>query len=136
MEHDRIQGYTPMIYDHDLTEESTKEQSKLFHGTIVNCVSYKVSSSLELRLRGTNTRNFRVEVIYYKQYDVDGDNWKSVVDFFELLQDLLWSELGGTWNSTVDYYVNQDAPPVIDMQTIGGRRCWVGRSVFMATKGI
>ena len=40
MEHDSIQGYTPMIYDHDLTEESTKEQSKLFHGTIVNCVSY------------------------------------------------------------------------------------------------
>lgn len=136
MSHASILAITPKIYDHDLTEESTKEQSKLFHNTIVNAISYLVTSSLELRLRGNDTRNFVVDVTYIKQYDVDGANWKAVSDFFSTIENLVRTELGGTWNSTVDYYQNQSAPPSISLGTIGGRRCWIGKYRFIATKGL
>ena len=132
MGHDQIVAYTPQIFDYDLTEESTKEQSKLFHDTIVNCVSYVVSSYQQLRLRGTNSKHFEVKVTYYKQYDVDGDNYKSIADFFELLQTLVWSELGGTWDASVDYYQLQEGPPSIRVDTIGGRKSWVGEFLFRA----
>lgn len=131
-----IQDITPKIYDYDITQESMKEIAKLLHETKVNCISYLVTRAQRLRAMGQIEQTFDVAITYMLEYDTDGESWKACADAFETIDSQVITALGGTWDSTVDYYRLQSAGPIINLQQVGGRSVWVGRYTYQGFKNL
>src|SRR5690606_14137076 len=72
-----------------------------------------------------------VQLFYYLEKDIsDTDyNYNSVIDRLETVDGLVISQLGKTWNSTVNYYEMTDARAPVLVE-IDGKRVWRGQYTY------
>lgn len=125
---------TDKIYDYDITQESTKEYSKLRYDQQLNFFLYLVTKGSKVLMMGQTLEEFAVEIRHTREADVPGANWKAIVSAIETIVGLVQSSLGATWNDTVDYYRIQDGPLTIIGQTLENKPVWTGSYKFFGYK--
>lgn len=117
--HASIQALTSKILEQDTTENSHKEISKLRHDTKINFFAFRVRRSMEV-LTGQKYRlRFFIDISYTRWADPNGANYNAVLDGIEVLQELVLTELGSTWNGLVATSEPQKDPPEISVVSIG-----------------
>ena len=78
--------------------------------------------------------NYTVQVSYFLETEPTGDNFLSVRDTLETILGLVISELGDTWDSTVDYWKPDLNPPQITQIFFDKKPVWKGVQNYFATK--
>jgi len=137
--HATIQALTTKIYNYDLhamIEDSTPHLAKALEDTLVNFIQYRVTKSWEFGQTGSYIFKFLVEIEYYKQANLDGTIDNSIEDAFETIAGLVASELGTSWNATVDHYEPQEGPGEIAETAIDGRTVYKGSYSFTGTQTV
>ena len=139
--HATVQAYTTKIYDYDITSRSQKEAAKFRHNTSINFLTYITTRGHEMKELGSIGAtsalvhfNFQVEIRYYLEADSDGEGFNAVIDRLGTIDGLVVSQLGKTWDSTVDFYRPQQEPPTINLIELDGRPVWLGVYRYFALK--
>jgi hypothetical protein len=128
--HASIQAITTAIIYHPITQTSESEVDDLYFGAEVNVIEVLISRAIELVMTKEELTSYSVRVSYYKEQDPGSTNYADARAFFETLYPLVKSELGTTWNGTVDYW-NINAESVdAEETTIDGRACWKVSATF------
>ena len=132
--HGTILDITPRFYPYDVSAESEFDVEKLCDDGVVNFFLAKTQRLAEPILTQQTRYTFSVEVQYYlQQTDVAESTYQAVRDTLESLDDLVRSELGKTWDGTVDYTPGGRPTPIRQV-VISGRQCWTGSIVFTGIK--
>jgi hypothetical protein len=77
-----------------------------------------------------------VDVQYYLQQEESASStYNMLVDRLEAVDDLVRSELTGTWDDTVDYY-NGGIASDVSVVPIDSKACWKGGFVYTGTKTV
>lgn len=127
-----IQGITKKANAFEMIQDSETALEKLHYGGAVNAFCYKAVQINEQRLTRTILHTHVVTVDYYREQDPAGMNWKAVRDALETLATTVRTQLGNTWQGSVDYWRYRDTEPEIEQVTIGSTPCWRGRVVYEA----
>jgi len=128
--YDSIKTISPKAYPFEVTEESEKEVSRLYHAGEINFWMYLIARSHEFQVTNRLTYNFTVELSYYREMDPEGENWTAVRDNLETLFGVVRSSLGNTWQSTVDFWRPQAGIPNISLVKLGGKQVWRGVYIY------
>lgn len=133
-----ITSITTKVLDYELVLDAQREALRIRLGTVINFFSYVVSRSYEpVMVAGASNlvlMKYRVDVKYHleQQQTHIHQNYR-VVDRMGTLQSVVTSQLGKTWQGTVDF-----GGPLGDVdvfvQEIDNRPCAVARQIFTATK--
>ncbi len=139
-----IQAITSKAYQFDLLANvaSISEDAMMFHNQKINFFTYTTSRRSETgSIRGTNTSaaryqySVRVDYHLFKDVSEPDFNFNTSIDRLEALDDLVLSELGKTWNSTVDYYeLSEFRPP--SLRTLEEREFWTVGYTYTGIKTI
>lgn len=138
--HATVQAYTTKIYDYDITARSQKEAAKFYHNTSINFFSYITTRGHEVKEMGGSSLsaiahfNYQVEIRAYLQADTDGSNFSAVIDRLGTIDGLVVTQLGKTWDSTVDFYRPQQEPPTLNLIELDGRPVWLGVYRYFAQR--
>lgn len=136
LEHATIQAITPRYFLFEVTQNSEAETDRLFFGKELNYIQCIVTRSNEFQALGELQYTYTVDITYTRRFDVDGDNYLAVVDFFDTLFSLVRTELGDSWDSTVDYWRPQEGPAEITQIEFENEPAWRGAYRFTAFKKI
>lgn len=122
--HADIQDITEVLIEHDISEDSFHELARLRSATTrdVNFFAFRVSRGIQYMINNKISLLFSINISYVRRADPDGLNYNSALDAIEVLQELVVSELGTTWSSTVGGSMPQVEPPSISVTTIGEER--------------
>jgi hypothetical protein len=118
-QHADILAVTTSILEQEITEVTHKEISRLRFATKINFFSFRVRRGIETLMAGKYRLRFFVDISYTKWADPDGANYNDVIDGIETVQDLVMSELGGTWDGLIASSEPQDGAPEVSVVTIG-----------------
>lgn len=129
-----IVAMTPNIFMYEVLADSQFTVANLYHEAEIRFFTCKVQRRSEPLPVNQTRYTFSVTIEYYRQQtDVAESVYNDVQDHLETMDDLVRSQLGKTWNTTVDYY--QGAQPIrIDSVRIDGKDCWRGGYVYTAFK--
>lgn len=126
-----ITAITPKIYGFNITDDSERETSRLIYQTELNYIQYAVQRSNARAMTSQLEYQFLVDVVYTRKFDVAGENWTAVRDFFDTLYALVHSSLGNSWDGTVDYWREQEGPAEITQIDFEGEPAWQGKYRFI-----
>ena len=139
-----ILAITPKAYAFDIIANiaSISEDSLLYHEQQINFFTYIASRKSETgSIRGSNTAASRfshtIEITYNLKKDIgEADfNYNALIDRLEIVDDLVLSELGKTWSSTVDYYeLTEFSPPTL--KTLEDREFWSAGYTYTGFKTV
>ena len=143
LQHDTIQAITSKTYLYDITAalKSTTESVLLYEDAKINffkllCSSTRDTSSLR-GSQGLSRQVFTIEARYYIEKDIldAAQNYNNAIDRIEALDALVISQLGKTWNGTVDFgeMVGILEPTLVDLD---GREVWTCGYQYRGTKTI
>jgi len=123
-DHADIQDITEVLIEHDISEDSFHELARLRSTTTrdVNFFAFRVSRGIQYMINNKISLLFSINISYVRRADPDGLNYNLALDAIETLQELVVSELGTTWSSTVGGSMPQNEPPSIAVTTIGEER--------------
>ena len=139
-EHATVLAYTTKIYDYDITARSQKETARFRYNTGINFFTYLTTRGHEVKEMGGASSsaiahfNYQVEVRYYLEADTEGTNFNAVVDRLGTIDGLVVTQLGKTWDSTVDFYRPQQEPPTIQLIELDNKPVWLGVYRYFAQK--
>lgn len=125
--HATIQAITTKILKYEHTDASETEVEDLYYGEIVNFFECIITRSYGARKIGSSQRAeniYLVEIRYTKEKDTEGESYRDVIRAIETINTLVETQLGLTWNNTVDYFNRQDSSPTITESKVAGRQCW------------
>lgn len=117
-----VLALTDKIIEHDLSEETHVELSSIRFNQEINFFAFRVRRAIEPLMGEKNRLLFLVDISYTMQADPSGVNYNLVLDGIELIQDLVFSELGSRWTNTVGGSAPQAGPPNISVSTIGDEK--------------
>lgn len=131
-----ILAFTGKIFPYEITQNSGSEKKALYSDGQINFVEYVITRNvIPFEIGGGDsavTFDFLVEIRYTREQDAKGLNFGLIRDFYDTLQTLVLTDLGGSWNSTVDYYEPQGEPPKIINELVADRECWRATYSFKA----
>ncbi len=125
-----ILSFTTAIYPYEQTLGSEFEVTKLYYGQEINFISYQVSFLKAFGVTGEVVTDYSVTVSYTRAQDTTGASFTSIRDFFEELFSTIDSNLGATWDSSVDYWLPPDAALEISDITIDSQPCWTASATY------
>ena len=139
-QHTTILAITDKIIKRPYTTLSEKEYQNLYLDKRINFIealttrSQRYNETANILGRATQYE-FRILINYYKDYESDtsGAAYGAIRDFFETLFSLVVSELGNTWDSTVDFWKPQEQQVEITDLEIDKKRTWKGSFTYIAT---
>ena len=135
-EHATVAAVTDKVYAYDVSVESDLDAARLRYEGTINFFLYKVTRLHEPLAFGTTRYTFTVQVEYYlQQTDASASTFNTLVDRLEVVDDLVRSELGGTWGNTVDYYQGGRPSPVTSVR-IDNLACWRGAYTYTGIKTV
>jgi hypothetical protein len=138
--HSSIKALTTKIYNFDLesvAELSTAHKSLMYYNQRINFFQYRVTKARQFGLSGGKVMyKYPVVIRYYREatIDLDGSVFNAVEDAFETLFTAVQSQLGTSWNNTVDYYEIQVEPASVDATLLDDKLVWVGQYSFQGIK--
>jgi hypothetical protein len=142
LDHATIQAITTNSFTYEVTDGSQAEIDLLAYAQRINYIELLVSRAIgpqELGGAAQAECKFEVEIRYTRQKLIEGDtlngaSYAAVSDFFDTVIGLVYSQLGVSWSSTVDFYTHQDGPPKVSEVPVGGVPCWRGSYTFTGTQ--
>lgn len=120
--HADILDITDVVIEHDLAEDSWNELTKLRYNQEINFFAFRVSRAIVYLMGSKISLLFSVNISYVREVDTEGANYNACLDAIEVLQELVLSELGSTWGSTVGTGYPQQTPPNISVSSVGEER--------------
>jgi hypothetical protein len=131
-----VQDITDKIYLHDVFVESESDFAKLVHAQKVNYFTCVVLREHEAMMMTQTRQRFQVTVTHYlQQADQEDSNFNPVLDHLALVDDLVISSLGSSWDSTIDFY-NGSSLTKPEIVNVNGIRCWRAGYTYLGTKTI
>lgn len=139
-DHATVIDYTTQtfLYDVDQNIKAGVEVGDLYYLQQINFFKCLVFRSRITPVVGGGTSNvtrfvFDVELSYYLEKDLSdsGINYNNVIDRLEAVDSLVISQLGKTWDSTVDFaeMINAQGPQII---TLDEKDVWRGTYTYRA----
>lgn len=132
-----VQGYTTNQYNYDIvntTNESINNTSLFYIDGQLNFIQYVFTKDTNFGMIQEKTETFNVIINYYREIDIDGDNYHAVTDFFDELFEVVRSEIGYFWNDKTDFYTVGSVS--VGADELDGRACWNGSLEYTGTKNI
>jgi len=129
--HASVRAITEQVLKYEFTDSSERENSRLFYRGELNFFEFVLTRSANRPLIGGANKQFSVyaaEVRYTIAKDSDGANFRKARDAMITVVDRVHLGLSHSWNATIDYYDNQEAPSEILEAQIAGVDAW--RTVF------
>jgi len=130
--HADLIAYTENIYFYDILEQSQKQKEKYYYKQEINFITILVSRAVRLEIANCETHIFEVIVNHYREHDRDGENQASIKACMETIERLVRTELGKTWDGTVDGYSLDETPSRLDPVIIDDKECWSTQRIFTA----
>ena len=128
-----ITGYTNRLYDYDIV--STEAVSQVGHDAnfmqagYVNFAQFVFSKTHNFEMTCQVRETFNVDISYYYQVDIDGDTFKSCTDFFDDLFTVVRSELGTSWDSTIEFYTMEDV--AVNPGLLTDKQVWIATQRYI-----
>lgn len=121
-------------YDYELVESQESEVAKAYLDGKIDFWVYIVASTKIPITTGQYEERFQVIVRHWVQQkdDVDGANYKQLIDDFRTMNDFVQTNLGESWNNTVQTF---DGPgiPTPSLVNFANIPCWFAEVVYNAT---
>lgn len=139
--HVSVKNITSRIYLHDVNVDSAFNMADLYYGTpnslpTINFFLCLVTRQQEPQIMGNTRYTFQVRVEYYLQQEETSSNtYNMLIDRLEIVDDLVRTELTGTWDDTVDFY-DGGTTQEVSVVTIDNKACWKGGFVYVGTKTV
>lgn len=139
LQHASAQAFTTQMHLFEINDQSEHALELIRYNTEINfvqCLIARAQRSGETsRPAGTSVQyDYTVEVRYTREAEPSGANWTAVIDFFDTLQSLVLTQLGNSWQNTVDMYAPQEGVPSIEEIVFDNTKAWQGRYTWAATK--
>ena len=136
--HSSIQALTAKVYDRPILTDSISEDALLRHQQDVNYFYFAalgfVDDQLMVGSGGAFQYNFVVDVVYTVEDKPTNGAFNKVNDGLELVQLLVESEMGSTWNGLVSDYRREKTIPSVSPIVINNCECWQGSQRYTAEK--
>lgn len=134
-----IVAITDKAFSFDATipaaQVASSEITRLMYGQEINFFQYHVTRSVPRYLIGGSAEyQFQVRVEYFREVNTNGTNRNECADALETLMSEVLSDLGDTWDSTVDFWRPQETPYEISTVTLDGKQVWKGTTTFTGFK--
>ena len=136
-----IAPMTSKVFLYDVSVDSAFNMAELYYGApgkypTINFFLCLVRRQHEPLIMGNTRYTFQVTVQYYLQQEESSSNtYNTLVDRLETVDNLVRSNLGGSWGNTVDFY-NGGTPQDISVVTIDNKACWRGGFTYLGTKTV
>ena len=132
-----IQAITTNNYDRRMEIQGTTSQLKLLKfEQAYNWMEYTVQRFPNGGAIGQRRFEFVVDVKMHRELEPNSDQHKATLDAMDTLSGLVISELGYTWNNTVDRWLDVAAEPTLDEIDVAGKRIVLVAQEFRAEKYI
>ena len=132
-----IQAMTTKIYDKTMQRDGTTSQLALLkYEQDYNWMEYVVQRYPNGGAIGQRRFEYVVTVRMHRELEPNSTNHVAVLDDMETLSGLVITELGATWNSTVDRWLDVASEPSIDEIDVSGKRVVLVAQDFRAEKYI
>lgn len=132
-----VQAITTSIYDQRMERDgSTSQLALLKYQQEYNWIEYTVQRFPNGGAIGQRRWEYVVNVSLHRELQPNSDNHEITLDNMETISNLVISQLGYTWNSTVDRWIDVAAAPSVDELDIGGKRIVLVAQEFRAEKFI
>lgn len=135
--HATITAITTKIHAYDvlsIADESEAHKSKLKYAQEINSIQYTVHKMRTFEMTGKEQQLFDVNITIYRSADITGANFNAIEDTAETINTLVSSELGSTWNGTVDYYRTEDRAIEITDSRLDDVPIWIGQFKYQGFK--
>lgn len=138
---DTVLGFTKKIFLYDVSVDSAFNMAELYYASplavpTINFFLCMVTRRQEPQIMNNTRYTFQVRVEYYLQHEeISSNTYNTLVDRLEVVDDLVRTELTGTWGDTVDFY-DGGTPLDISVVTIDNKSCWKGGFVYIGTKTV
>jgi hypothetical protein len=140
-EHKDVKAMTSKIFLYDVSIDSAFDVANLYYGPpgkypTINFFLCLVRRQHEPLIMGNTRYTFEVIVQYYLQQEENSSStYNTLADRLEKVDDLVRTQLTGTWDDTIDFY-NGGVPENISVATIDNKACWRGGFTYLGTKTI
>ena len=132
-----VQAITTSIYDQRMERDgSTSQLALLKYQQEYNWIEYTVQRFPNGGAIGQRRWEYVVTVTLHRELLPNSDNHEVTLDNMETISSLVISQLGYTWNSTVDRWIDVASEPSVDELDIGGKRIVLVAQEFRAEKFI
>jgi hypothetical protein len=141
LNHSAVEAFTTRAYTYDVSLDNEFDVSKLYHAPLsgaptVNFVLCLVTRQQEPLVIQNTRYTFQVRLEYYlQQEDIGSSTYNTLIDRLETMDDLVRTQLGGTWDGTVDFY-SGGTPSDITVVQIDKRSCWRGAYLYSGIKTV
>lgn len=138
---DALSLMTSQIFLYDINADSQFNVANLYYAEpfqppTINFFLCLVQRQQEPLMMGNIRYTFRVRVEYYLQHEeISSSTYNTLIDRLETIDDLVRTELTGTWGDTVDFY-DGGTPTDISVVSIDNKACWKGGFVYVGTKTV
>ena len=122
--HAQIAAITQIVIERDLGEDTHKEISSIRYKQEINFFGFRVRRRIETLIGRKRRFWYLVDVSYTRWADPRGINYNTTLDAIELVADLVQSQLGSSWNGTVEDYQPQAGVPNILVTSIGDEKVY------------
>lgn len=137
-ESDEIREITPNIYAEDVAGNQLVacDLSQAMHEGTINFCQFSVQRiKREDQVGECGTYFYRVDIRYFLERLAGMRTEQKVQEFFEVLDELIQSELGSDWGGLVDSYTrSEEFPEVFQFGLINERPVVAGRYTYFAEK--
>jgi hypothetical protein len=136
-----VKAMTTRAFLHDVSVDSSFNMAQLYYAPsgkmpTINFFLCLIKRSHEPQIMGNTRYTFEVRVEYYLQQEESSSNtYNTLVDRLETVDDLVRTQLTGSWNDTVDFY-NGGTPQDISVAIIDNKSCWKGGFVYLGIKTV
>ena len=130
-----VTDYTERVYNYDIINTegvSEGHESQFMDDGYINFVQFVTTVDREFVSTNEVQEIFTVSITYYRGIDIDGDNSKSASEFFDDLFNVVRSELGTSWDSTIDFYTMESVSRLT--QVIDNKNTWVATQNYVGIK--
>ncbi len=126
-QHIDVRAITEQVLKYEFTDDSERENSRLFWKGGLNFFEFVVTRTATRPLIGgsaTNLHIYGAEVRYTVAKDPDGNNFRKARDAISTVIDRVHFGLGHSWQDTIDYFESQEAPSEILESQVAGVDAW------------
>ena len=122
-------------FDYNLWVETRKKRATTLLNGKVDFWLYDVRHKVDLKMMGGEDRIFEVEVVRVKENELDnGVDLILIDDFNDTLYELVKTNLGDTWQGSVDFWSPPEEMTQVKKIEFGDRECFEARVIYTATK--
>jgi hypothetical protein len=130
-----IKGYTTNLYSYDLintVSKSNAHEAKMFLANNLNFAQFIFLGRTRKEMTKDESQIYTVRVDYYKECDLSGTNFNSVVNFQEDLYSVVKTKLGNTWGGAVDFWNVVEEIPQVSSENLNGTPVWFSSQIYNA----